>query len=65
MVQGAKDPRVPQKQADLIVNKLKERKIPVKYMLKEDEGHGFANEENRFELYEEMIKFFDQHLKSK
>ena len=65
VVQGAQDPRVPQKQADLIVNKLKERNIDVKYMLKADEGHGFANEENRFELYEEMINFFDEHLKNK
>ncbi len=32
-------------------------------MLKDNEGHGFANEENRIEFYNAMVKFFDSHLK--
>ena len=33
-------------------------------MVKENEGHGFHNEENRFEFYRAMEKFFDKHLKN-
>ena len=65
VVQGAKDPRVPIKQAEQIVDALKKNNVKVEYLLKEDEGHGFANQENRFELYEQMIKFFDKNLKLK
>jgi dipeptidyl aminopeptidase/acylaminoacyl peptidase len=59
---GSNDPRVNQDESDQIVNALRERGIDVKYIVKENEGHGFRNEENRFELYREMEKFFDKHL---
>ena len=36
--------------------------IDVPYMLKEDEGHGFYNEENQFDFYREMEKFLNKHL---
>jgi len=35
----------------------------VEYMLKENEGHGFLNEENKIEFYNAMLKFLDSHLK--
>lgn len=63
VAQGAKDPRVPQSEADQIVNALRARGLEVKYMLKENEGHGFRNEENILELYSEVEKFLEQHLK--
>jgi dipeptidyl aminopeptidase/acylaminoacyl peptidase len=31
-------------------------------MVKENEGHGFHNEENKFDFYEAMEKFLDKHL---
>jgi dipeptidyl aminopeptidase/acylaminoacyl peptidase len=31
-------------------------------MVKENEGHGFRNEENRFEFYRAMEKFLAEHL---
>ena len=31
-------------------------------MLKDNEGHGFRNEENQFEFYEAMEAFLAQHL---
>jgi dipeptidyl aminopeptidase/acylaminoacyl peptidase len=34
----------------------------VEYMVKENEGHGFHNEENRFAFYEAMEKFLEKHL---
>jgi dipeptidyl aminopeptidase/acylaminoacyl peptidase len=44
--QGANDPRVPQVEADQIVDAMKAREIPVTYALFPDEGHGFARPEN-------------------
>lgn len=62
IAQGAKDPRVVQAESDQIVAALKERKVEVEYLLKENEGHGFRNEENRFEFYEKMEVFLKKHL---
>ncbi len=31
-------------------------------MVKENEGHGFRNEENRFDFYRAMEKFLGKHL---
>ncbi len=44
--QGANDPRVKQAESDQVVDAMKERGIPVTYVLYPDEGHGFAKPEN-------------------
>ena len=62
VAQGANDPRVKQAEADQIVEALKSRGIDVPYMLKEDEGHGFYNEDNQFDFYREMESFLAKHL---
>ncbi|WP_297090033.1 S9 family peptidase [uncultured Draconibacterium sp.] len=64
VAQGANDPRVNIDESDQIVNALKARGIDVDYMVKENEGHGFRNEENRFDFYRSMITFLDEHLKT-
>jgi dipeptidyl aminopeptidase/acylaminoacyl peptidase len=58
VAQGANDVRVPQAQSDRIVASLRERCVPVEYLLAQDEGHGFENEENRLRLYRAV----DRHL---
>ena len=63
IAQGANDPRVKKSESDQIVNALKEKGIDVPYMVKDDEGHGFYNENNRFDFYREMSDFLSQHLK--
>lgn len=63
IAQGANDPRVNQDESEQIVNALKSNGIKVQYILKENEGHGFANEENQFEFYEAMEAFLNLHLK--
>jgi dipeptidyl aminopeptidase/acylaminoacyl peptidase len=45
-----------------VVAALKKRGIDVEYMVKENEGHGFHNEDNRFAFYGAMEKFFAKHL---
>jgi dipeptidyl aminopeptidase/acylaminoacyl peptidase len=63
VAQGAHDPRVNKAESDQIVEGLRKRGVDVDYMVKENEGHGFHNEENRFDFYEAMEKFLDKHLK--
>jgi dipeptidyl aminopeptidase/acylaminoacyl peptidase len=43
---------------------LKKRGVDVQYMVKDNEGHGFRNEENQFEFYEAMEKFLAAHMAS-
>ncbi|MFK7795966.1 MAG: prolyl oligopeptidase family serine peptidase [Aureispira sp.] len=62
IAQGAKDPRVNQDESDQMVEALQQRGIDVEYLLKENEGHGFRNEENRFEFYHAMERFLEQHM---
>ena len=63
IAQGAKDPRVKQAESDQMVAALKKRGVTVEYMVKENEGHGFRNEENKFDFYEAMEKFLGRYLK--
>ncbi len=62
VAQGANDPRVNKQESDQIVEALKKRGIEVLYMVKENEGHGFRNEENRFDFYRAMEEFLGKHL---
>lgn len=64
IAQGANDPRVNKAESDQVVEALKARGIEVEYMVKDNEGHGFHNEENRFDFYGAMEKFLDQHIGS-
>jgi len=63
IAQGANDPRVKKSESDQIVEALKAKGVDVPYMVKDNEGHGFYNEENRFDFYREMGAFLDKHLK--
>lgn len=65
VVQGANDPRVNINEADQIVETLRNNGVEVPYMVKYDEGHGFAKEENQLALYKAMMGFFAEHLKDK
>jgi dipeptidyl aminopeptidase/acylaminoacyl peptidase len=51
IAQGANDPRVTRKESDSIVHAMVEKKIPVTYVVYDDEGHGFARPENRISFY--------------
>jgi len=63
VAQGARDPRVNKAESDQIVEALKKRGVEVEYMVKDNEGHGFHNEENRFAFYGAMEQFLAKHLK--
>ena len=62
VAQGANDPRVRQAESDQIVEAVRKAGKDVVYIVKENEGHGFRNEENRFYFYRAMEEFFRKHL---
>ena len=62
VAQGANDPRVNKAESDQMVEALKKRGIEVEYIVKNNEGHGFHNEENQFDFYRSMEKFLNSHL---
>lgn len=65
IAQGAHDPRVNKNESDQMVKALKEKGIDVPYMVKENEGHGFHNEENKIDFYKAMEKFLAKYLGGK
>jgi dipeptidyl aminopeptidase/acylaminoacyl peptidase len=63
MVQhGANDTNVPVIEAEQIVKTLKDRGVPVEYILFPDEGHGWRKIPNRIRSTVEMVRFFKEHL---
>lgn len=62
IAQGANDPRVKKAESDQIVEALKKRGVDVPYIVRENEGHGFANEENRMYFYRAVERFLAKHL---
>jgi len=63
IAQGANDPRVNKAESDQVVAALKKRGVDVEYMVKNNEGHGFHNQDNQYDFYGTMEKFLDKHLK--
>jgi dipeptidyl aminopeptidase/acylaminoacyl peptidase len=62
IVQGANDPRVTKREADQLAIALRDRRIPVRYLVAFNEGHGFLNPDNRLALYRSMEQFFGRYL---
>ncbi len=64
IVQGARDIRVVKSESDQIVEKLRARGVEVKYIVFEDEGHGFTKEANYKRALRETATFLLKHLKT-
>lgn len=62
VAQGANDPRVVKSESDQMVEAMKARGVEVEYMVKDNEGHGFRNQENKFEFYRAMEEFLGTHI---
>ena len=58
---GANDPRVPRSESDLIVETLRKRKVPIEYMVAENEGHSLARRENIIAFLAGASRFLEQH----
>jgi len=63
VIQGGNDPRVNIDESDQIVAKLREKGFDtIPYMVKYNEGHGYAREENQMDLYKCMLGFFAKNF---
>ncbi|HSO40652.1 MAG TPA: S9 family peptidase [Labilithrix sp.] len=62
VVQGDKDARVKKEQSDRIVQGLRERKVPVHYLILENEGHGFTKTENNLRALKLTDRFLDRYI---
>src|SRR5690606_9580130 len=62
IAQGANDPRVPQSEADQMVETIREHGGEVWYFLARDEGHGFRKKSNRDRYNNAVVSFFNKHL---
>ena len=58
---GANDPRVPRSESDLIVGALRERRVPVEYMVADNEGHSLARKETLVQFLARAGRFLEQH----
>ncbi|WP_223700028.1 S9 family peptidase [Sutcliffiella deserti] len=62
IIQGANDPRVVKQESDQIVEALKEKGRDIKYLVLDDEGHGFSKKENEIKVFEGILTFLDSNL---
>lgn len=62
VIQGANDPRVLKVESDQIVEAVKRNAVPCKYVLFDDEGHGFEKKSNRQIAAESILEFLNEHL---
>ena len=60
---GANDPRVPRSESDLIVHALRERHVPVEYMVADNEGHSLSRKENLIQFLARSARFLEQHVR--
>ncbi|MBS4174104.1 alpha/beta fold hydrolase [Bacillus sp. FJAT-49736] len=57
IIQGANDPRVKKSESDQMVEALKKNGVFVKYVVFDDEGHGFSKKENEMLAYNCICDF--------
>jgi len=62
LVHGGKDKRTPIENYETLTEALDEINYPYESLVKDFEGHGFFDEENRIEFYKKMVVFFDKHI---
>ncbi|MGA8028688.1 MAG: alpha/beta fold hydrolase [Bryobacteraceae bacterium] len=62
VVQGANDPRVNKRNSDEIVIAVRDRGVPVEYLVAPDEGHGFARPINNLSMVAAMERFMAKYL---
>jgi dipeptidyl aminopeptidase/acylaminoacyl peptidase len=60
--QGDNDPRIPRRESDQMVERLRKLGRPVEYITFEGEGHGFARRENQVLLHQKTLEFLERHL---
>jgi dipeptidyl aminopeptidase/acylaminoacyl peptidase len=62
IVHGANDPRVNKIEGDQIIVAMRDKNLPVEYIVAPDEGHGFQRPVNSMAMLAAAEKFFAKHL---
>ncbi|MEE4637396.1 MAG: S9 family peptidase [Wenzhouxiangella sp.] len=62
IVHGGNDIRVPVGHAERLRAALQAHNKPYRWMVKENEGHGFFDVDNRVELYDAVLAFLQDHI---
>jgi dipeptidyl aminopeptidase/acylaminoacyl peptidase len=65
VLHGKNDTNVPLVEAEQVVQRLRERGVPVEYVLFPDEGHGWRKTPNRIRSTVSIVRFFGKHLGAK
>jgi dipeptidyl aminopeptidase/acylaminoacyl peptidase len=60
---GGQDVRVPIEHAEALMKKLDAKGVKYDTFIKDNENHGFHNEQNRTEYYQKVVAFLAKHLK--
>ncbi|AOE49755.1 alpha/beta hydrolase family protein [Kangiella sediminilitoris] len=63
LIHGTGDRRTPIEHYEVLTEKLEESNIAYESLVKPNEGHGFADEDNRIEAYTKMLEFLNSNLK--
>jgi len=64
VLQGANDPRVLKVESDEMVAAVKQRGIPVEYIVFPDEGHGFTRIGDEVQGYSAILQFLNKYLRT-
>ncbi len=62
VIHGANDPRVPISEAEQLVAALRERDVPVEFLVFDDEGHGLVRLKNKMVAYPAVVAFLEKYL---
>ena len=62
---GQNDPRVPRAESDSIVRAMRERQVPVEYMVAAGEGHSLDRRETKIEFLTRAARFLEDHAGGK
>jgi dipeptidyl aminopeptidase/acylaminoacyl peptidase len=62
IVAGKNDPRVPVSEGEQMVAALKQKGLPVWYLMAKDEGHGFAKKKNADFQFYATVRFVEEYL---
>jgi len=62
LVHGEDDPRVPIEQYEALAKALDKKKYPYQSNVQPLEGHGFRNEKNNYELYQQIETFLEKFI---
>jgi dipeptidyl aminopeptidase/acylaminoacyl peptidase len=62
IVHGGNDVRVPVGHAERLREAMEAQNKPYRWMVKEEEGHGFFDVDNRVDLYDAALAFFNEHI---